>query len=235
MDVAAKDGYRLAKECRYVVLDQRKSLSPSQIQVQTEFFSFWSSYWNGVLQSVGVTETMDPGEFYSQHKITALLHESEIVAMHVMCCYERAEFESSPYFKHFDPAFLTALKKFNVQRLLTLQYLTFNPEWKKAKVKPLVVLPMTIVSLSMLHKELEGADAVVSVARRDVGIANALVKMNFQEILTSGIYNNTPVSYQLSYEPRTYPHPDAEALTEYYWKARIEVTGGTQARVQEAA
>ena len=246
MEMDGFDGSKISKQIRYVVLDQRSPLlSPGDLELQRKLLLFWSNHWSEVLHSLGLHKTLDPSEFLRQHKVTALLHspsfdlvdasdvvtatapaswsETEVVAMHLLSTHERREFTVSPYFKNFDPTFLAVIQSSAIRKLLTVQYLAFSSKWQKLKVKPINTLPMVIGSLSMLQMQPEGAQAVASVARRDNGIANALVKMGFHEVLATGNHNATPVSYMLSYSPRIHPHPEVKGLVEFYWESKIEI------------
>lgn len=223
MEVRDVNSSDFVLECEYVILDQRNSLGREAATHQERFFQFWRSYWTEIHRSVGLEAELDDNEFFRQHKVTALVHGEDVVAMHLLSCFQREQMASEVYFRQFDPKFQTFLETFGSKSFLTLQYLAFAPEWKKIKAKPYIYLPMAIGSLSVLHAEVEGAKAVISVARKDLGISNALAKMNFQPCIEDGVFNNTPVSYQVSRAPRVHPHPEVGSLVEFYWNNRTEL------------
>lgn len=207
--------------CTYVILDQRKILTESGREIQERFFQWWENYWNDVLSSVGINEGIDPAEFFGQHKVTALLSGNDIVTMHLLSVFDRADFSTHPYFKKFDRTFVDTIKQNHSNRLLTLQYLAFDPKFKKEK--PFIYFPMTIGSLSILHQKVEDAKMTVSVARKDLGVSNALMKMGFSSLQEDGVHNNTPVSYQAAYEPMIYPTEAVRDLTLNFWENQISL------------
>ncbi len=215
MDVLFK-----VKKCSYVILDQRRIDDEAAKAVQRRFFLWWRAYWNEILQTVGIGHEIDPDEFYQQHKVTAILYEDEIISMHLLSIFDRSDFSSHPYFKKFDTSFIKGISALSVNKILTLQYLAFNPKYKKEK--PFMYFPMTIGSLSMYHQQLENAQAIVSVARKDLGISNALAKMNFSCFQEDGVYNNTPVSYQISFEVKPYPSDMVKDLCLHFWTNKID-------------
>jgi len=204
----------------YQIIDQRSFLKKSEVELQVKFYTFWQEYWDQVLTTVGIDDRIDPLEFFQQTKVTALLYKNEIVSMHLLSLYDRADFNTHPYFKKFDQGFIEGIQRLPIEKILTLQYLAQNPKFKREK--PYIYFPMVIGSLSVLHQSYENAQATVSVARKDLGISNALSKMNFSNFQEDGVFNNTPVSYQISTQPKIYPSELVEKMTAYFWKNRIE-------------
>lgn len=216
------DVFQELRDCKYTILDQRKLLKPELVQLQIKYYTFWQTYWDNILNSVGIKQTLDPIEFFQQSKATVITRGDEIVCMHMLSIYDRKDIHHHPYFSKFDQGFKNAIASQNLERILTLQYLALNPEYKKEK--PYIYFPMVIGSLSVLHQEIERAQATISVARKDLGISNALLKMNFHQFQNDGVFNNTPVSYQISTQPKIYPSPLVEKYALHFWNNRIELS-----------
>lgn len=207
---------------KYIILDHRHPLTPVGFKYQRELFTFWRGYWNDILRSVGLQEEMDPAEFYDQHKITAILYKGSVVTMHLLSFVHRPQYASSPYLAKFNEELKNHFLHSSINSFLTLQYLTYNSALKSTKEGPFRYLGMVMGTLSTLHKQLENVDAVVSVTRKDLGVSNSLAKMNFQSI-DGGQYNNTPVAFQISTDPKMYPHEEVANLVQHFWNNRIEI------------
>lgn len=216
-----KEIFLSLKECSYIILDRRVPLNTAAQRLQKKLFNWWQEYWNTVLRTLHINERMDPLEFTQQHKINVLLHKEEVVSMHLVSVFDKKDFTSHPYFTKFDSAFIKGINNLNVDRILTLQYLAQNPHFKREK--PYIYFPAAIGCLSVLQRETEKAQAVVSVARKDLGVSNALAKINFHSFQDDGVYNNTPVSYQISFNPCPYPSSSVDNLVQYFWQNKIEI------------
>tara|TARA_B110001454_G_scaffold31080_1_gene30355 strand:+ start:3354 stop:4037 length:684 start_codon:yes stop_codon:yes gene_type:complete len=226
------EGTFRSSDYSHIVLDQRGVLSNSEKEMQTLFFNFWRQYWNDILDRLHISSRVDDNDFFDQQKITVIVYKNEIVTMHLLGIANTNLQSGQRYFSRFTPQFGDFFKKNNVNRILALQYLAFSPTWQKRKETPFIYMPAVMASLSVLQQKIENVDAVVSVGRKDLGVSNSLAKMNFASCIPDGNYNNTPVSYQVSFDAKIYPKKEVKQITDDLWGSKVEIGGKN---IQEVA
>lgn len=177
-------------------------------------YDFWKDRWSSLMVNLG--SHIDDSEFLSQHKVTVLKHNDEIVAMHLLKTYSASEF-SHPYFAEYPEIAMARIKRLN--RVQTLQYFIVDENWSPANT--LVNFGAILLCLSLKNQIHDGIDASISIARTDVSSASLGFKVGFEEI-GSGAMHNVPVKYVMCTTPTPFPKDDVNKWVEFYWKNRIE-------------
>lgn len=229
------------------MLDLKYHLLPGRCPVPFEaqdfhdrVYLFWKGFWDGVLKDLDGTE-VSPNEFDRQTYIGVITNGEDLVAAHLYTVFSADSLcaRSHSYLKSsFEPEFHQWLGQLGSYSVMSVEYLTVSPAYRKSKMG--FSLAHVIVGLGLEIQKAIKADWTVAICRQDLHVD----KIGFQHGATGfppRMMHNVPVvSMKLPLEDiRDCPLPTESQMIQKMWSERQDWTNipkiGKPALVKEAA
>jgi hypothetical protein len=157
---------------RYVILPGKPRFGFPATGLYDQAYSFWRQFWTRVLTDVGAASTPEPDEFCRQDLVCLLLDERDEIA--AMMCYTfydlglRATTDRQYFSRYFTPEFFGALRDRGITRLMSLEYLSVAPVWRRNGGAASLARLISVLGLRQVAQF--GCDAGIAAARCDVGV-----------------------------------------------------------------
>lgn len=191
-------------------------------------FVFWQNAWNKILEDNKTTSKINDDDFLRQAYIAVFTYQDEIIGMH---CYSKFDLlrqatRQHSYFKKFyPPQFWQILDCRKTRHILTMEYLTIAPAWRGKRLGP--PLGLVMASLGCKIALDVGTDAILSVARSDVGATSYMEQMGGTVLIGNLDIYNTPCDIMAIYQEAT-TIPTTSGISEavaYYWDHKDDHAG----------
>ncbi len=207
------------KNIEYVVIHTSDRLSNNHQKIYNTLKKNWYTNWQNLIRSeLKSDDEFSLSEFDRQDRITALILNDSIVAMHLIGRYTPSDYDSHPYFKGYSIDFLAKLKTLKLSKIQSLQYFWVDPKYSK-KITG-INFAAILASLSLRHHINEGIDATLTIARRDIRVHETAYQFGFEDLVEPISMHNVPVSQLIVFHPTPYPNPDVEFWAEHYWNTK---------------
>jgi hypothetical protein len=169
-------------------------------------------------------------DFIRQQFVTGLFVGDKPVSFHG---YGLFDLEALPhldlhYFHPFRSKALSELQLRNVKKVMTLEYLLLDPEFRKTKVgKSLASL---VVSLSLRAFQTTSADAAIGVTRNDRGVNNMVYKKGAVCLEASSHLHNVTIDVVAFFKSQIVEDLQGQDfdLFQHIWNERMDRTGLTR-------
>lgn len=141
---------------------------PEYVDVFNTVYNAWEKSFAEVVESAG--GTLDPDDFFRNDLITAVLHDNEVVTLATMTLFDlrlRSSLEHH-YIKALKPETIENLKKDQLNRLVSVEYLNVLPKWRKNNSQ----IRWTEVAIGLCYKIYDDsiADILMGMPRTDVKV-----------------------------------------------------------------
>lgn len=189
MDVQLKP-----QDFKYVILPVR-FCDENRLALLKQIYEFWHSGWIKVFKDNGLSKTPDARDFFRQDFVTAVTHQSTIAAIHFYSLYDfRSELISKHNYiiDHFNEQFLAECRKRGFLKLMSMESLLANPDYRKSKTG----LNFSDLMGSLGQKiflEYTDADCIFTPTRADNKTTEAGARLGFQPLQQGLMVHNTPV------------------------------------------
>ncbi len=193
------------EEMKYEIVTGNLSMHPS--------FQYWLAKWPELVKSLGSHESLTEDDFLRQDKATMISLRGEVIAIHCLSNFSRAEMETHPYFKPYGPLFRAALDAKGVRQVQTLQWLMADDAFAGHGFGAVVVC------LSLLNQLADKIDASITIARADNAVTNLAIKCGM-EVLEQSSLHNVPTSHMACFKPIPHPKAQIQKLVEKLWAKR---------------
>ncbi len=167
------------EQLKYAVFSGKSYLHQNEVELRNKAYEAWYKVWSKVYQDRGSDFKLSSDEFSRQDLVCALLLEEQIVAMHL---YSFFNLQSTPdkkshYFDFFSESYLQALSQKNVKSVMSMEFLTVVPEFRKRNFG--FPTGSLICELGTRMFGLTQADAIVAPARIDVKVHEIAYDIGF--------------------------------------------------------
>ena len=193
------------------------------IDLHDQVYGFWKQIYTEVYSKSAHLESLNPDNFLSQDLVLAIRKEDEIVGcifMKFQNMRSKALLDCS-YLNDYTSAALQDLRYRGRDKLMTMEYLTVCPHWRKS----VSGLPLASVLLGLAIKVLVLSDAqlLIGTPRVDVKVNRILDEYGFEN-LGDISKSNYPCQMRLIERFAVVNHPEKEVcnLIEAIWQARRE-------------
>jgi hypothetical protein len=157
---------------QYVLLPGKPRFGFPATGLYDEAYAFWRQFWTRVLTDVGAARAPEPDEFCRQDLVCMLIDERDEIA--AMMCYTfydlslRATTDRQYFSRYFTPEFFQTLKERGIMRLMSLEYLSVAPVWRRGGGAASLARLISVLGLRQVAQY--GCDAGIAAARCDVGV-----------------------------------------------------------------
>ncbi len=130
-------------------------------------FSFWYSVWDDILKKLNCDSSVLVDDFVRQDFIASIFEEDRPVAVHLYSFFSLNSIAATQhrYMQMYPPAFSQKLQDLGVSRVMSMEYMTIHPDWRKHNTG--FHLGAVLASLAFKVMRQYGADAAIAPARRD--------------------------------------------------------------------
>jgi hypothetical protein len=215
----------------YTLIPGDISKYPSLLSFHNYVYNYWKIFWDDVFLKNGSKTTINSDSFRRQNIISVIQYNEEIVGMHLYSLYNLQSFcdlNHSYISKSYNEMFINYLKENSLNKLMSLEFLTVNNQWRKSKYGFSVAELIANLSLNFLNT----LDAQCSVApsRSDVGVTDLSIKLGAKVICENVNMHNTPCDLIIFLKNQTKESRNEriKMLTNILWRSRLDYTGFTK-------
>jgi hypothetical protein len=220
----------ICKQARVVLVPTRQVNHPEAIEWLNKTFKMWSEVWSQVAK---VTDyVFSPDEFYRQDVALIVLGpKSQVLGCHLYSFfdYDNDCNTEMSFFRSFHPSVKNFLRKNNLRRSFSLEYLTVAPDFQGNRE---VSLGRTIIGLSCKAFSESLFQAMICKTRDDVKVNEMAVEYG-ADLLTSGEKLNGIDSSSLVFSQTkitSSPREGVRHLVEKAWSTKVDHSGMTMPR-----
>ncbi len=213
----------LLDELQYYILP---SANPSDDlkEIHNKTFDLWHGVWTNVFNELKFDTSNLEDDFIRQNLIVAICHKNIPVAVHLYSFFsmESKAARSHRYLKQFPETYFEKLKRFHVNTMMSLEYMTVHPEWRKGKVP--VHIGSVLMGLSCKVLQHYKQDASIAPARRDHKVHEVVYSVGGEPIISNVINHNVPCDLLAIRKEKVKSHDSAEVQNtiERLWATRVE-------------
>ncbi len=195
-------------------------------QVHNRVYKFWMEIWTGVLQGLNA----DPGhladDFLRQDFIAAICSGTDVVAVHLYSIFSLDTLAARGHrymTDHYPEVFFQRLSELGVRTVMSLEYLTVNPGYRKQPGKVHIGAVTGALGLRVMNQY--GVDAVIAPARRDHKIHEMAYAQGGDCVVPEvSVHNVSCDLIAIRREKIICPDPQVAELRDDLWKNRVHFT-----------
>lgn len=186
---------------------------------------FWKGCWLEVLRQLKADSSRLSDDFLRQDFVAAICSESEVVAVHLYSIFSlnaNASLEHRYIRDNYPPEFFAILKSKRVRTVMSMEYLTVNPAWRKSSGS--THMGAVIGSLGLEVMQHFGVDAVIAPARRDHKVHLMAYSQGGECIVENVLNHNVPCDLIAIRRTRVKePAPEIALLRDQLWLSRVHI------------
>ena len=223
---------------QYSIFQGSGALEPSIPSLHNASYSFWKSFWESFYRDAGSESSFSADNFHRQDFVTILARDHEIAAMHLYSLFRLDHLSDldhkylAPYPKDFFPF----MEKHQATFVLSLEYLTVAPNWRKNICG--VSLGEVLIGCGLRVMSEMGAHAVIAPARADEKKVNEMAYRYGFDCFESGLKMlGCPIDIVVGFKGMVKESPDPEIAqwVDRYWAKRRDYTASTLGRTNVLA
>ncbi len=214
-----RDGYEL------VLLPGKCLPDGMHSELYDRVYNVWKETWVKVFTDVGSPQAWNADTFFRCDLIPVILHKGKIAAFFVATVYplQPAVLKDHSYFSIFTKSATDTLRKRGVRNVMSYEYMTVLPDWRKAPLG--FSLGAVLGELGLKIRDELGCDAGVGVARiqnKVDQLAHAIGGFTLEKEARRGNLICEVVGF-LKENDRPYPQTSVHDLVVKLWNNRVHV------------
>lgn len=138
------------------------------VAVHNRVYTFWKSMWEKVMKDLKADASHLEEDFIRQDFIAAICSDQEVVAVHLYSFFALDSLAARDHrylSGNYPKEFFEKVGKAGIRNVMSLEYLTVNPAWRKHSSKVHMGAALGALGLNVMCQY--GIDAVIAPARRD--------------------------------------------------------------------
>ena len=166
---------------QYVVLPGKFYSDSPFIELQNKVYKFWKNIWKDVFTEVGSPNSLVPDDFLRQDLISTILYDNEVIACHLYTLFniDQDVTLDHRYFSIFPNDVIDMFKKRNAKQLMSIEFLTVHPEWRKTSGLGMSFgFVMRELTARIINQS--GTDVAVAPARKQNKVDELAYKFGFE-------------------------------------------------------
>jgi len=199
---------------------------PEYVEIHDRVFAFWMDSLRAAFRETNNDESALHDEFLRQDLITCICSGEDVVATLLLSRFS-LNAEAARTFRYltenYTELYFQKLKKEGVKSVISMQYLTVHPDWRKRK-QPVQIAPALPALAQFVRDDIFPADALIGVARRDVKVNEQIYSLGGKCVVANVDSHNTPCDLIAMYakDPQQYPSTAVRDLVQDLWENRID-------------
>lgn len=212
---------------RYILLPGKCRPSFNRTDLYNKTYLYWKEFWTEVLRSLHSVQSMTGDDFLRQDVIGVVVSGEEIVGMHLynFFCFDYEAHRDHSYLKtNYPEPFFESLQEFNAQYVMSMEYLTVSPSWRKSITGYSMANVLVGLGLNVLKDK--GADAFIAVARNDLKISQLGFEFGARSVIANIIKHNVSCDLLtgLSNEVRPAKDEKVRSIVNQLWESRQDLS-----------
>ena len=217
---------------RYCLLPARRPIR-QHLNLHNESFLLWRKVWGEVFDGLKFDPSHLEDDFLRQDIVAIICYENTPIAIHLYTAMsvESVAARSHSYLKQYPAEFFSQLEARKVTNIMTLEYMTVHPEWRKGKIP--VHIGSVLVGLAFQVMDLLNVDASIAPARRDHKVHEIAYAFGAEPILENITNHNVPCDLLACFPSKRHAHADRniQNLINFLWEKRENFV--TQEEIQK--
>lgn len=190
------------------------------IRLYNQAFDLWSETWKKVFQASNSMDSYDVDDFCRQQMMSVISDGKGIAALHFYNYFDLLA-NTTRQHSYLQAVPDSAYNEFNrrdVRYLMSMEYLTISPHWKKSSTGVALSSVMTCLGLALMRQL--GVGVVVGFPRKDVKVNKMTYELGFETLVDTVIKCNYPCELVACFaENAKWSGTDIEKnLTDYLWQ-----------------
>ncbi|MGE3262408.1 MAG: hypothetical protein AB7K68_11565 [Bacteriovoracia bacterium] len=186
-------------------------------------FRLWMDVWSETFRKLNFDTSRLVDDFIRQDLIACIADGDMPVAIHLYSFYA-ADSEAARAHSYlngnYPELYFARLKKQKVRSLMSMEYLTVHPDWRKGKSN--VHFAIVLVGLALKTLRAYGADAAIAPARRDHKVHDLAYAFGGEPVIENVLNHNVACDLLMCHRDRVIPHanPEVNELVNSLWQTR---------------
>jgi hypothetical protein len=194
----------------------------SQKEMVNTVYEMWEMTFGKVLTSAG--GTLDHADFFRCHSAGVILYKNEIIGFNLFTVFDLhlKAHGRHPYFEYLNPETISSLKERKLTRLITMEYFTVSPTWRRKYRE--VPWSEILTGLGLQYMDHSPADAVIGTPRVDLGVDKMCFRLGAKAIQDNVAKMNYPCAVVLfEKEPlRHFLNSETHFWVKRLWKVHLK-------------
>lgn len=205
----------------YKVLSGKMLPGSPNFELYKNVYKLWFKTWKKAFNDVGSPEAFSPDDFYRQDLIPVIAYKTEPIAAHFYTMFhtENPAAMDHHYFDIFSDKTLNILKSNDSKRLMSLEYLTVNPFYRKSTIGFSLGEVISALGCKLL-KEIS-YDAALGVAVKAAKVDKMALKLGFDildnQAKRGNLVCDIVVKYSKTVHKNTHPDIIVNDFINYLW------------------
>lgn len=202
-------------------------------------YRLWHRCWESTFSELKSEAKLNPQDFLRQDIISALYDGQRAVGLllHTYLNLELDAVREQPYLATYPAEVIDRLREEGVSKVLTMEYLTLDPLWRKSKVG--LSMGEVILGLGAKLFAASGFEAMLVVTRNDRGVNQTLYGYGGRCLAAGLTKHNVPVDIVSLDRGKTRPGPNEKVnyWIEYFWGKRqdtVDIAKFSQSVLEQA-
>jgi hypothetical protein len=213
----------------YVLMPGRIEAGHPDLERHNRLYEFWKAIWGDFYRQAHSEETLKADDFVRADVAAGLFHEDRPVGVHLYTFFNLGSSAAldHTYWKSYSELDIAKLRRRDVRQVMTMEFFAMSPEWRKGLVG--ISLAEVLVGCGLKVFESSGAEAVATIARKDVKVPDIGVRYGFETLSADLERHNHPVDLIAMFRGKVKEHPSADVrdYVDRYWRRRQDSTGLT--------
>jgi hypothetical protein len=166
---------------QYVVIP-KNCPTPQALELYHVIYESWLKLWRDVFSDGDRTFEPSVDDFLKQDYIAAIFESANLVGFHLSSTYDlrKKMLRNQSYFADFSPQSFEEMKKYDLNKVMSIEYLSVMPSYRKARNS--TSWAAILISLAQKLMCESSADSLIGTARTDVKVDVISKKLGFFEI-----------------------------------------------------
>lgn len=209
------------EKAKYIVLTGKMAPHSEHFDLYKNVYKLWTATWTKAFAAVGSPESFSPDNFYRQDYIPVIAYNDQPIAAHFYTLFyldNPASIDHS-YFEIFSESALQQLKAKQVQSLLSLEYLSVDPAYRKSAIGFSVAEVLSGLCCRFL-KEVNcdaGLGVAVKAARIDKMAKNLGFELLDSDARRGNLVCDIVVKYSETVGAGVHPDPLVNSFVDSLW------------------
>lgn len=217
-------------QVEYILMNGRGGHVGRYQDFYNQSFGFWRQFWNQVYKDNGTSEEVNCDDIFRTDIFAVLKYQNDILASHCYCMFDfqaDVTMEQSYVKRSFPVETIEEFKKMGIRNVLSGEYLTVNPKYRRK----VVGLPFAEIITSLGTQVLKAihCDGAIAVVRDDVPVWKVPAKVGFKKIGDSRALHGTPcvICYIKTEDVVDLPDKSHAEVVLKLWDERRDLVGKT--------
>ena len=223
-----------AEELRFCLMPSTNP-PPSLVDLHNKTFSLWREVWGTVFSQLKYDTSHLEDDFVRQNLIACISRNGEPIAAHLYKFFsvDSQAARAQAYLRdNYPEIFFAKLRALNVRTVMSMEYMTLHPEWRRSSARLATVLG----GLALYTMREFGQDGAIAPCRKDFKVQEIAYAYGGECVIADVMNHNVLCDLVVVRNELLHPHatPEVQGLLDALWEKREYIpacTPATEGRV----